>query len=71
MRTIQIEPGKIYDVTRPDGGSFTFAVDRLTGRWVYGRASGGYVGALKRSNVRGPCDPVGPFFTMVEVTTCG
>ena len=54
-----------YRVTRPDGSSFKFQVDRLTGRWVYGRASGGYVGALRRSNVG--LYTTGRFFRAEEV----
>lgn len=61
--------GATYRVTRPDGTGFRFNVDRLTGRWVYGRATGGFVGALRRSNIRGPQDPIGAFFTAVEVTS--
>ena len=48
---MNFKAGHKYRVTRPDGSSFLFDVDEIRDGWVYGRASGGYVGALKRSNV--------------------
>jgi len=56
-----VRAGHIYDVTRPDGTGFRFNVTRIKGRWVHGRASGGYVGSILITRI-------GPFFTFVEVT---
>ena len=42
-------------------------VDRVRDRWVYGRTSGGYIGSILASNIRGAQEEKGPTFTFTEL----
>ena len=68
MRMFTPVTGKTYHVTRPDGTETRFIVDEIRGNWLFGRM-GAYVGSIRRDNVRGVKDPIGPFFTFQELRT--